>query len=388
MIQKLLAINQYAFYTFDTTILNKRLDYLKTKLSNAELCYAVKANPFIVKELEGRVSRLETCSPNETLICLKMGIASSKLVVSGINKTPAFIEGLIKDANFKGIFTIESLLQYEQIKAYAFKYRHQINILLRLTNDSQFGINEADIEKIIMQKDNYLNIIGIQYFSGTQKTSIKKLKRELEYLDKFISHLKDNLGFTTHELEYGPGFPVAYFKDDEFDEDRFMAEFNQLLKAMVNKIPVVLELGRSIAASCGKYYSHIVDVKRNKNQNYIIIDGGMHHIVYFGQHMAMHQPKLHIINKEYQQAAKVATICGSLCSMNDIIAKQVALPDYQVGDVICFENTGAYSMYEGMALFLTRDLPALYLIKDDQTIIRLRQTFETLKLNMPNYERI
>ena len=39
------------FYLFDTNILNKRIDYLKQKIGKkADLCYAVKANTFIIKE--------------------------------------------------------------------------------------------------------------------------------------------------------------------------------------------------------------------------------------------------------------------------------------------------------------------------------------------------
>lgn len=53
---------------------------------------------------------------------------------------------------------------------------------------------------------------------------------------------------------------------------------------------MTLELGRSIAASCGTYLTRVVDVKRNKNQNYAIVDGGMHQMVYYGQSMAMQLP--------------------------------------------------------------------------------------------------
>ena len=53
---------------------------------------------------------------------------------------------------------------------------------------------------------------------------------------------------------------------------------------------ITLELGRSVAASCGKYYTHIVDIKKNKETDYVLVDGGMHHLVYFGQAMAMKRP--------------------------------------------------------------------------------------------------
>ena len=113
----------------------------------------------------------------------------------------------------------------------------------------------------------------------------------------------------------------------------------------------------------------------------------MHQLVYYGQHMAMKRPFLHIAGKENAPIAEEWTVCGALCSMNDIICKQVPLPKVEVGDLICFENTGAYCVTEGIALFLSRELPAVYLIDEKNEIIRLREAFETLRHNTPKYER-
>ena len=114
----------------------------------------------------------------------------------------------------------------------------------------------------------------------------------------------------------------------------------------------------------------------------------MHHIVYFGQHMAMKMPAFSVIGKENEPEEKEYNICGSLCSMNDIMVKGAPLPEIEIGDMICFENTGAYCLTEGISLFLSRDIPAVYLKKNDSEIIRLRPSFETYNLNNPENERM
>lgn len=388
----LLKKNETAFYVFDIKTLQNRVTYLREHLPEyVSLCYAVKANTFIIGELVSDIARFEICSPGETDICNKLGVSEAKTVISGVYKTPSFIEETV--ASPKGgerIYTVESLSQFYLLRTLSEKYQKHLSILLRLTNDSQFGINREEIENIIAHRGDYsqLNILGIQFFSGTQKTSIKKLKREIERLNAFLLKLKDEYGYEATELEYGPGFPACYFEGDEFDEDLFLADFSEILNNMTYKLKITLELGRSIAASCGKYYTHIVDIKRNKGQNYVLVDGGMHHIVYFGQHMAMKHPSLFVYGKESQPIKEEWNICGSLCSMNDIIAKQVALPDISVGDLICFENTGAYCMTEGISLFLSRDLPVVYLKKENDEMLCVRRYFETSQLNLPNYERM
>lgn len=377
--------NSSAFYTFDITTLKNRITYLQDYLpKNVDLCYAVKANTFIIKEIIDNVKRFEVCSPGEANICKKLGVPSNQMVISGVYKTPNIMEQMVCSTNDQ-IYTIESLTQLKLFETLSNKYKKQIPLLLRLTNGSQFGINEDEIIQIIANRNQYqyLQILGIQFFSGTQKTSIKKLKREIERLDGLLYRLKEEYYFDAKELEYGPGFPTAYFKDDHFLEEEFLAEFSSLINHMNYKGKIILELGRSIAATCGKYYTHVVDKKCNKKQNYLLVDGGMHHLVYFGQHMAMKQPFLSVCGKELEPIKDTWNICGSLCSMNDFIAKQVSLPDIEIGDIICFENTGAYCMSEGISLFLSRELPAIYLIKDNQEVICVRESFESSQLNIP-----
>lgn len=379
-----------SFYVFDIGELKNRISYLRENLPPyTELCYAVKANPFISKEIENDVERFEICSPGEAEICKAIGIDSSKMVISGIYKTPSFIEALVADDSFKGIFTIESLNQYELLLSLSEKYGRELEVLPRLTNDSQFGMDESDVEMIVSRRStNRLNVMGIQYFSGTQKTSLKKYQRELEYLSGFLGRLREEYSFEARELEYGTGFPVSYFAGDKLDEPALLKGFSEILDGLPHKPRIILELGRSIAASCGKYYTHIVDIKKNKGHSYALTDGGMHHIVYYGQYMAMKQPFVSVVGKDETVENVQWTVCGSLCSMNDIIVKQITLPDIKVGDILRFENAGAYCMTEGISLLLSRDLPAIYLVRGNGELFRLRKPFETKLLNMPEYEKV
>lgn len=381
--------NNCAYYVFDSDVLLERVKYLKQSLpKNVSLCYAVKANTFIIKELIGCVERFEVCSPGEAEICTELGVPDGDTVISGVYKTPCVIEKMVAEHSER-IFTVESLVQFDLLNSLANKYQTTLKVLLRLTNDSQFGMNSDDIERIIAKRESFMNldIHGIQYFSGTQKTSIKRFRREIEKLDSFLSKLREEYGFESKELEYGSGFPVAYFEDEDVNEEELFKGFSELIENMENKVPVILELGRSISASCGSYFTHIVDIKRNKGQNYVLIDGGMHHIVYFGQHMAMKHPHFSVVGKENEPIKDEWNICGSLCSMNDIVVKLAPLPEIKLGDILCFKNTGAYCMTEGISLFLSREIPSVYIKKGDEYIL-VRESFETSKLNKPNYQLI
>ena len=387
-LNRLLQENKTAFYVFDIGKLKARIAHLQAALPpEVVLCYAVKANTFITKELIDTIHRFEVCSPGEAEICRAVGVPSENMVISGVYKTPEVMEAMVADPGFHPIYTVESLEQYELFRRLAKQYGRTLPLLLRLTNGSQFGINKGDIEAIVARRGETpeVDILGIQFFSGTQKTSLKKLKREVGKLDDLLTLLEEKYGFIARELEYGPGFPVSYFQSDELDEAELLSGFSELLHDMTHHPKITLELGRSIAASCGTYYTHIVDLKRNQEQNYALVDGGMHHLVYFGQHMAMKQPFFHVCGKEELPATDQWNICGSLCSMNDVMTKQSPLPDLALGDVLAFENAGAYCMTEGISLFLSRDIPAVYLLLENGTAVQVRKAFDTATLNQPNY---
>lgn len=387
-LNRLLQENKTAFYVFDIEKLKARIAHLQAALPpEVVLCYAVKANTFITKELIDTIHRFEVCSPGEAEICRAVGVPSENMVISGVYKTPEVMEAMVADSGFHPIYTVESLEQYELFRRLAQQYGRTLPLLLRLTNGSQFGINKGDIEAIVARRGETpeVDILGIQFFSGTQKTSLKKLKREVGKLDDLLTLLEEKYGFVARELEYGPGFPVSYFQSDELDEAELLSGFSELLHDMTHHPKITLELGRSIAASCGTYYTHIVDLKRNQEQNYALVDGGMHHLVYFGQHMAMKQPFFHVCGKEELPATDQWNVCGSLCSMNDVMTKQSPLPDLALGDVLAFENAGAYCMTEGISLFLSRDIPAVYLLLENGTAVQVRKAFDTAALNQPNY---
>ena len=86
---------------------------------------------------------------------------------------------------------------------------------------------------------------------------------------------------------------------------------------------------------------------------------------------------------EHEDELQHWNLFGSLCTINDILAKQLPLPDLKKGDVIVFENTGAYAMTEGISLFLSRDLPSVLLREEDGSVTCLRDQIPTYPLNQP-----
>ncbi|MCR5606930.1 MAG: diaminopimelate decarboxylase, partial [Treponema sp.] len=126
----------------------------------------------------------------------------------------------------------------------------------------------------------------------------------------------------------------------------------------------------------------IMDIKGDDKNHYCIIDGGINHINYYGQMMGMKLPKVsHIHKKEASTDKKLNyTIAGSLCTTADIVLRQLPLVSPAIDDLLVFSDIGAYSITEGIYLFLSHPLPFVFMKKGEEVSL-LRKSEETYILN-------
>ena len=375
-------------YLFDEGELARRVNELGTFLpEGARLCYAMKANPFVLEAASAALPLIEACSPGEIEICRRLGVPDEKLVISGVHKDAAIMEELVCSHEDIHRFTVESVTQFELLETLSCDAGKKLPLLFRLTSGNQFGMDVEEVRRIVRGLGAYpsVDFRGVQFFSGTQKSSPKRIRREISMLDELLAELAESTDANDLELEYGPGLPVEYCREDGAadSEHELVATLGESLADMTFGGAVTLEVGRFIAASCGMYVTSVVDVKRNCGQNYAIVDGGKHQIAYYGPLLAMKSPAFRVLGEPLSRRQDTWAICGSLCTSGDTLVKQAPVGELRVGDRIAFPNAGAYCMTEGMALFLSRDLPRIYLYGESGDLRLARPRIETSSLNAP-----
>ncbi len=355
-------------YIFDLDLLASHVQKIKELLKGrARICYAMKANPFLTRPMKELVDLFEVCSPGEFRICERADVPMEQIVLSGVYKNPADIRYVLESYGGKGVYTVESREHLKYLDQTARELKMTVKILLRVTSGNQFGMDEEEIGKIISGREEYkgVHILGLQYYSGTQKRKMSQLEKELKGLDAFLKELYENYGYKAEVLEYGPGLFAPYFlKDPEEPVEEVIYELGKLLDGLVFKVNVILEMGRYLTYLCGFYLTSIVDMKVNHHQPYAIVDGGINHLNYYGQTMAMKLP--HCIqadcagNIRTNGEEELWNLCGSLCTVSDMIVKLFPLKKPKIHDILIFERVGAYSVTEGIYLFLSRPMPCIY----------------------------
>lgn len=399
-------MRQTPYYVFDTDEFAARAAAIKAALDCKDgreipLCFSIKANPFLLHALPEQIDRVEVCSPGELEICIALGIKPESIIYSGVMKEKCDIERAVGYG--AGILTCESIRHAELISEAAFDENKKACVILRLTSGNQFGMSLEDIEYILSNPAKFecISVIGIHYYSGTQK-SLRKIKKDLEKIENALTALKEKYDFTPQLVEYGPGIGVEYFEDDwKKKEMTALAEAAEVLKEFAQKYPLGIEMGRFLAASCGKYYTKVMDLKSTGDANYAILDGGIHHLNYFGQRMAMQVPPICVYESEESENAENSgiigmdtnksdlqecdqdyTLCGSLCTVADVLVREVKLPQLKLGNVLEFGHCGAYSVTEAPALFLSRQLPAVYAFSKDRGYECLREHIPAADINL------
>lgn len=376
-------------YVYDLDAFRKRADMVRSYFGeDVGMCFSIKANAFLLGRLPDAFDKIEVCSPGELTICEKTGVDVSKIIFSGVNKTFEDVERAADDN--VGTFTAESMLHLQLINDAAIRRGRVFPLLLRVTDikgGTQFGMEEKDVLSIIRDRESYpgVRIVGIHYFTGTQKKRAKGIIKELDYLEELVHRVKDEMDFTIERLEYGTGLAVDYFDEnaDALEEAR-LAEIAPRLRELGKVAELTVEMGRFFAASCGYYFTKVIDAKSAYGVNYAIVDGGLNQLKYDGQLQGMQIPVIlhqhdHAVSGEKQPW----TLCGSLCTTNDILARNAMFDTLTIGDTLVFCRTGAYSAMEGMAIFLSREMPVISVYSEEKGLTVLRERLYSDVFNTP-----
>lgn len=387
--------NKYegAYYLFDINKLFSWVDVLDNRLfeelkNRASLVYAIKANPFLTKYMNEKVNSFEVCSPGEFEICMKYGIPTEKIVFSGVYKSKESIKRIF-EAGFNGVITLESENHYSLLKEVILEDDiSSVRILPRLSSGNKFGMDEETIIGILKDaaSDNRMTVEGIQYFSGTQKKKLKVIHEELEAIDLFCNRVKEECGITIEFIEYGPGFFYDYY--NVVDHLQVFDDVISEIKPYIEKYRFALESGRYISAGCGDYVTKVVDIKKTFDKNYLLVDGGIHHVNYYGRMLGMNVPKVSHLKADGKVLVQATygvgeayEVGGALCTVSDVLLKNYAMDKPKLGDLLVFHDAGAYSCMESSVLFLSRTMPMIFALEADGSLKLIREAIESYTFN-------
>ena len=378
-------------YVYDSDKIKRQYNKLKNSFSsvkNLQINYAVKAlsNISILKFIINLGSGIDAVSIQEVKLALKCGVNPDKIIYTpnGVSMDE------IKKASELGVkINIDNLSVLEDFG----NNNQSIPICIRINPhimaggnskisvghiDSKFGISIHQIPHLIRIVNNTkIKVNGIHMHTGSDILDIDVFLRASEILFDTAKNFND-LEF----IDFGSGFKVPYFPNDSetnIEElgDKLSLRFNSFCSEYGKNLTLMFEPGKFLVSESGKFLCKVNSIKQTTSTVFAQVDSGFNHFLRPMMYGANHDIE-NISNSD--DIERYYSVVGYICE-TDTFATNKKIPTIRNGDILCFNNAGAYC-HTMSSNYNSRYRPAeLMYIKGEFRLIRKRENFQDLVRN-------
>jgi diaminopimelate decarboxylase len=142
-------------------------------------------------------------------------------------------------------------------------------------------------------------------------------------------------------------------------------------------VEVCFESGRYLVGDCGLLAATVQDVKRSRDQTFVVLDTGINHLG--GMTGLGRLARAAAVPDSGGGATTAATLVGPLCTPADVLGRGAEVPDLAAGDPVVFPNVGAYALTASLVAFLSRPAPVEVVLRGTEIVsaTRLRLSHES-----------
>lgn len=396
------------FYLYDAEMLKRQANTLRSLLpaeAKSRLLYSFKSNPnpIVAGELKQHGCRADLTSPGEIEAAREAGFDFGRALYGGPGKSEEELVFAISE----GIqyFSIESIHDLSALRGASEKSGRPVKALLRINPEeapkaklamsgvaSQFGFEEIDLHEsgneIMSKAGDSVSVVGIHIYWGTQIGETEALMACFEKTVQIAEEISEKLGFPLEVLNLGGGFPWPYATKGEGSDLSSLKDGLTRLHAGAGSARSAewwFESGRFLSASSGTLVARVMEVKKSKDREFLILDTGIHHLGGMSGlgriprfSIDLEVPPARRSNEEMQ-----VEVVGQLCTPLDCIGRRIKLPKVEPGDLVAVPNTGAYGPTASVLGFLSRPTPVEILHREGDIISsnRLRGGHEMFQPN-------
>lgn len=382
--------------------------------------FAFKCNPVpgIIKIIKTAGIKAEVMSEFELLLALKLGFTGREIVVNGPYKTDKLINLCIEnDIRF---INVDSLFELEQINRICIHHGKDTDVLLRINpdyipagmskrsatadrNKSHFGLDMkgGEVRKAfeLLKKMKRINFKGFHVHIGTGIQDTDAFKRAILKLRNSVQ-VAEEFGHTVEVLNVGGGLGVPFSREmtklellwyQTFDhissnglpkKDVSFKKFTDSVIAGVKSLfdhkrypELIFEPGRCISSQNQLLLLNIHQIKERKGiRKWIIANAGIGTLTmptYYEHH------EIIVCNDIYRNTSGKATLTGPGCFADDVIYRNIPMPEINPGELIAIMDSGAYfTSWESNFGFPKPAIVSVF--QGDHSLLRARETFDDM----------
>ncbi|TMW56940.1 hypothetical protein Poli38472_002865 [Pythium oligandrum] len=360
---------------FDVDAYRARLENLHAAFPEKEFNHAVaiKSNPVrgILREAQRLGCGAECASYAEAKHSLSLGFAPRSVVYDSPCKTRGELKEMLLAGVFINLDNEQEIGKLQSIFAEigeGHDYEAQIGMRINpvvgggsidatstATVTSKFGLPWTDetSERLFGLYEANPWLQGVHVHVGSQGCPIDLLVAGAKRAVLFAVELNRRVGRQQIKVvDIGGGLPTVY--DGGIEEAYDFKVYADAIRAQVPELftsgfsTIITEFGRAIFVKPGITVSKVEAVKNWSGQNIAVIHAGADHFprTAYLPHLWTHSVSV----LDSQGRVKPASvpyvrqdIAGPLCFSGDFMAKQVLLPQIEVGDLVVIHDTGGYT---------------------------------------------
>ncbi|MDA3962006.1 MAG: diaminopimelate decarboxylase [Planctomycetota bacterium] len=374
-------------YVYDLALVRRQARALRAALpyEPLQLLYAIKANPCpaVVKVLIDEGFGIDAVSPGEVAMALRCGCPAERVLYTENNATDDDLQAALEVGVLVTCGSLDRLRRLGELGGREAAVRINPDVgaaehahTLTAGPLTKFGIHHSQTAAIAsIEADTGIRVIGAHMHIGSNVLEADKFVAAMEVILGVAKELK-HLRF----IDFGGGLGVPYREDQAaLDLSTLGAQAESLMRSFCagygRKLELRLEPGRFLVAESGQLLTSVAAVKTNPDGRcFVGTDTGFNHLIRPCMYGSYHP----IANLSSTAAPKVVDVVGNVCESGDVFARDRAIAEPKLGDVLAIGFAGAYGMSMASTYNL-RPLPAEVVVDGDTVAVaRQRKTTDDL----------
>ncbi|MBL0234778.1 MAG: diaminopimelate decarboxylase [Chitinophagaceae bacterium] len=378
-------------YVYHAEKIGAQYDRLKNAFAGADVrfFYAAKAltNINILRYVRSTGCSIDCSSINEVKLALLAGFEPTQILYTSNN---ILFEEIMEAKEIGVHINIDSLSNLRKFgNAFAGTYpvgvRLRPNIMaggnLKISTghaESKFGVPLEDMEELLqVQKETGLHIRTLHIHTGSEIKDVEVFAKGVEVLLDVVNYFP-----TVEVIDLGGGFKVPYMPGEEGTDIEKLGtvlkqEFNSFEEKTGRHLQVWFEPGKFLVSEAGTFIVRVSVLKKAGDTWFAGVDSGLNHLIrpmFYGSYH-------HIENISNPDGpTRIYHVVGNICE-TDNFAENRPLPEIREGDLLAFQNAGAYC-FEMSSYYNSRFRPAEILFENGEPrLIRKRDQLEDLLQN-------
>ena len=353
-------------YVYDFNKIEDNVDRLKNAFKHSslksEIFYAMKANchPSIIRLIAKKGLGMDCVSPGELQLAIDAGLPKNKILYTANYESEDELKFALESGVIINLDDINSfhrlartgIPEFISFRINPGKGRGKFEQTTTGGIKAKFGVPfEKAIAAYKLAKESGVKKFGAHMMTGSGTLDNNHFPEMLDLLLSHLGKITKELGIKFEFIDIGGGFGIPYHPDEKSMNVNKVAQdcFNILEKGIkeynLGNPVLTMEPGRFFVGDAGWLISKVNGIKESYKK-FVGIDAGFNTLIrpalYNASHTIVVDGKENDINRE-----KV-DVCGQICENTDILAYDYDLPKISEGDLLIFENTGAYGYVMSM----------------------------------------